>query len=273
MINPGAPSGAYLKSGSDPDWVDRPYRVMLVLGRPGSIHTSLLHAVEREFPWVLVEQRDDVGALYGLFEHAISLVLIDPQLLETAERSAGEILEKHPEALMALIEHGDRRPMRSFADIARSPLIRGVLPMNLRLDIWLSVVRLMLNGGEYFPPHMLRSQAAGARREPANGGDDRSGQVHMEGLTAREVQILEMVSRGLQNKSIATAFSLSEHTVKVHLHNIIAKLGVHNRTEAASRFRDRSVRRSVEGPPPGPADIHPRGAAIRGHDSVRANDP
>jgi len=47
-----------------------------------------------------------------------------------------------------------------------------------------------------------------------------------------------MVSRGLQNKTIAAEFHLSEHTVKIHLHNIISKLGAHNRTEAAARFRN-----------------------------------
>ena len=51
-----------------------------------------------------------------------------------------------------------------------------------------------------------------------------------------------MVARGLQNKSIAAAFSLSESTVKIHIHNIISKLGVHNRPEAAARFRDRDMR-------------------------------
>ncbi|WP_323131382.1 response regulator transcription factor [Sinorhizobium medicae] len=46
-----------------------------------------------------------------------------------------------------------------------------------------------------------------------------------------------MVSRGLQNKIIAAEIRLSENTVKIHLHNIITKLGAHNRTEAAARFR------------------------------------
>jgi len=59
----------------------------------------------------------------------------------------------------------------------------------------------------------------------------------MERLTARELQILGLVSRGLQNKLIAAEISLSENTVKVHLHNIISKLGARNRTDAAARFR------------------------------------
>jgi DNA-binding NarL/FixJ family response regulator len=40
----------------------------------------------------------------------------------------------------------------------------------------------------------------------------------------------------LQNKVIAAALKLSENTVKIHLHNIIRKLGAHNRTEAAAMY-------------------------------------
>ena len=58
----------------------------------------------------------------------------------------------------------------------------------------------------------------------------------MDGLTEREREILERVARGNQNKIIAADLGLSEHTVKIHLHNIIRKLGVHNRTEAAAIY-------------------------------------
>jgi DNA-binding NarL/FixJ family response regulator len=50
-----------------------------------------------------------------------------------------------------------------------------------------------------------------------------------------------MASQGLQNKTIASALRLSEHTVKIHMHNIINKLGAHNRTEAAALFHARQV--------------------------------
>lgn len=41
---------------------------------------------------------------------------------------------------------------------------------------------------------------------------------------------------GNQNKIIAAALGLSEHTVKIHIHNIITKLGVHNRTEVVALY-------------------------------------
>ncbi len=50
--------------------------------------------------------------------------------------------------------------------------------------------------------------------------------------------MLELVSHGLQNKTIAAELSLSEHTVKLHMHHIIGKLGVRNRTEATVWFME-----------------------------------
>lgn len=53
-------------------------------------------------------------------------------------------------------------------------------------------------------------------------------------LTERETELLDLLARGLTNKAIAQALSLSENTVKYHLKNILQKLNVHNRTEAAA---------------------------------------
>jgi two-component system nitrate/nitrite response regulator NarL len=52
------------------------------------------------------------------------------------------------------------------------------------------------------------------------------------GLTARELEILVAVSRGLSNRDAAKELFLSDQTVKFHLHNIYGKLRVANRTEA-----------------------------------------
>jgi DNA-binding NarL/FixJ family response regulator len=53
-------------------------------------------------------------------------------------------------------------------------------------------------------------------------------------LTAREAELLGLLASGLSNKAIAKKMSLSENTVKYHLKNILQKLHVHNRTEAAA---------------------------------------
>jgi DNA-binding NarL/FixJ family response regulator len=54
----------------------------------------------------------------------------------------------------------------------------------------------------------------------------------VDGLTVRQVEILQAVTRGLSNRAIANELWLSDQTVKFHLHNIYRTLGVRNRTEA-----------------------------------------
>jgi two-component system, NarL family, response regulator LiaR len=56
---------------------------------------------------------------------------------------------------------------------------------------------------------------------------------HVERLTDRETEILKCVADGLSNKEIARRLSITEKTVKAHLNNVFAKLGVHSRTQAA----------------------------------------
>ena len=220
-----------------------PRRVVLFVAVAGTVSDRLIHALEREFPWIVVEQVDTAAAACAVFEHPVSLLLIDAPLMRAVEQMSPELTRLHPQALTAVIERDDFNPAYSFPEILGFQLVRGVLPMNLRLDVWLSVIRLMLCGGEYFPPGMYHSYArmvGDTRAVPSSYGNSPAGlgsSPQMAELTAREIQILEMVSRGLQNKTIAAEFRLSEHTVKIHLHNIISKLGAHNRTEAAAKFR------------------------------------
>jgi DNA-binding NarL/FixJ family response regulator len=53
----------------------------------------------------------------------------------------------------------------------------------------------------------------------------------VEALTAREVQVLELLAEGLPNKAIAARLRISDQTVKFHVAAISGKLGAHNRTE------------------------------------------
>jgi len=57
----------------------------------------------------------------------------------------------------------------------------------------------------------------------------------IEALTAREHDVLALVSDGLHNRDIARALDISEHTVKFHLASIFGKLGASTRTEAVQR--------------------------------------
>jgi DNA-binding NarL/FixJ family response regulator len=57
----------------------------------------------------------------------------------------------------------------------------------------------------------------------------------VETLTAREIDVLELVSEGLSNKQIADRLEISDQTVKFHLASIAGKLGAANRTDAVGR--------------------------------------
>jgi DNA-binding NarL/FixJ family response regulator len=217
------------------DQTGQPRRTMLILALPGTLSQTLLHAIGREFPWLTIEQHHDVAATLDHRHHPVALIAADASLADALERASAEISQRHPQAIVALIEHSLSDRARMLAHANSSSLIRSILPMNVRIDIWLSVIRLMLAGADYLPPHRQGESPALTVNAP-------TGQpTPLEGLTAREMEVLELVARGLQNKAIAATLTLSEHTIKIHLHNIIAKLGVHNRTEAAARFRERST--------------------------------
>jgi DNA-binding NarL/FixJ family response regulator len=58
-------------------------------------------------------------------------------------------------------------------------------------------------------------------------------------LTPREREVMDLVSQGLSNKHIGLRLNLQEKTVKHHMTQILSKLGVTNRTEAALQWRER----------------------------------
>lgn len=228
----------------------QPRRTLLVIASHGMLPHSMVHALEREFPWITVEHRTEATAAFARYHHSLALVLLDPAFLNSLESIHAAQPMSPPQPLVALIEHDSRERDTTLALISSSKTVRSVLPMNLRLDIWLSVIRLMLSGGEYYPPQMLnRHQVSEEQTERAQRPDLSAAPStpYLPELTPREIEVLGMVAVGMQNKAIAAAFSLSEHTVKIHLHNIIAKLGVSNRTQAAAKYREAATRRTADG--------------------------
>lgn len=61
------------------------------------------------------------------------------------------------------------------------------------------------------------------------------------GLTPRELEIIRLLGRGLRNREIASRLSISEHTVKVHLSHIYAKLGVDGRLALMRYAEDKGL--------------------------------
>lgn len=77
----------------------------------------------------------------------------------------------------------------------------------------------------------------------AEDGDEVSGfgEPAPESLTARELEVLELIAEGLPNKAIAARLGISDQTVKFHASSIQGKLGAANRTDAVRR----AVRRGL----------------------------
>ena len=63
--------------------------------------------------------------------------------------------------------------------------------------------------------------------------DERPAEPQIEALTPRETEVLQLMARGLANKEIARDLGIGEKTVKTHVSNILSKMGVLSRTQAA----------------------------------------
>jgi len=108
----------------------------------------------------------------------------------------------------------------------------GYLLKDIPLDEVADTVRAVHGGQSLINPSMagklLTEFAALARR----GEEERLQQVPAPRLTHREIQVLRLVARGMNNRDIAKELFISENTVKNHVRNILEKLQIHSRMEA-----------------------------------------
>lgn len=92
----------------------------------------------------------------------------------------------------------------------------------------LAAIRVVADGGSLFAPAVTRRLIDAFARGPG----DRSPPPTLGELTAREVEVLRLVARGLTNAEIAAELFVSDHTVKTHVAHLLAKLGLRDRTQA-----------------------------------------
>jgi two-component system nitrate/nitrite response regulator NarL len=91
-------------------------------------------------------------------------------------------------------------------------------------------IQTVLSGSRYISPTM----SAKVMENSLNGAAS-----DKNGLTPREREVMDLVAQGLSNKHIGLRLNLQEKTVKHHMTQILSKLGVSNRTEAALQWRER----------------------------------
>jgi DNA-binding NarL/FixJ family response regulator len=92
-------------------------------------------------------------------------------------------------------------------------------------------VQAVAAGGAWYSQKIAAKMAEWAQHPPRVSGD----------LTAREVEILELLRRGMTNPQIAAELSIAESTVRFHLRNVYAKLGVKRRGEAIVYAIDQGI--------------------------------
>ena len=112
----------------------------------------------------------------------------------------------------------------------------GYLTKDLEPDALARTIRAVVDGDLAMPrrlaAHVIRALSAGGRA-PAASGDA------FESLSSREEEVLQLLSRGLTDREIAEALTISPRTVETHVSNLLHKLGVRNRAEAARRYSTR----------------------------------
>jgi two-component system NarL family response regulator len=87
----------------------------------------------------------------------------------------------------------------------------------------------------------IRAVHAGQRRLPAEVANRLAERMNRTELTARELEVLQLIVQGKSNKAIAAALFIAEGTVKIHINNILSKLGVSDRTQAATFALQRGI--------------------------------
>ncbi|MFE1203780.1 response regulator [Streptomyces sp. NPDC058762] len=108
----------------------------------------------------------------------------------------------------------------------------GFLLKDVRRDDLVHAVRVVAAGDSLLAPAVTRRLVADiVRRRHEEAAADVTPQ-RLEVLTAREVETLRLLARGLSNSEIATTLFVSEHTVKTHVSNVLSKLGLRDRVQA-----------------------------------------
>ena len=87
----------------------------------------------------------------------------------------------------------------------------------------------------------IRSVHAGSRRIPAVIAERLAERMSCSALTERELEVLELIVKGQSNKEIANTLKISEATVKSHINSLLSKLGVSDRTQAATTALQRGL--------------------------------
>jgi DNA-binding NarL/FixJ family response regulator len=171
-----------------------------------------IDVVRRTLPdVVLMDVR--MPGLDGL--EATRRLLADPTLADTAGR---------PRIIILTTFDLDRYVYDALASGAAGFLLKNVTPEHLA-----AAVRLVRTGDALLAPTITRRLVERFTRAPAEPHAQRRDLSH---LTAREIEVLELMAHGLSNSELAERFHVSQATVKTHVARILTKLQARDRVQA-----------------------------------------
>ena len=196
---------------------------------------SLLSAWGHE---IVGQASDGAEAIEAADRLRPELVLMDVQMPVISGLEATRAIGvSHPEIAIVMLtvseDEGDL--FEAIRAGARGYLFKSLEAKQLR-----SMIEAVQRGEAAITPatavRILAMWAHPDRHEAGSAVDrDLHASDRPDRLTPRELEVLELVTRGLRNKEIATQLGISENTAKYHLRNILEKLHAESRTELAAR--------------------------------------
>ncbi|MBV9762042.1 MAG: response regulator transcription factor [Acidobacteriaceae bacterium] len=173
---------------------------------------------------VVAEAADGKEAIEGFRRHHPDITLMDLRMpLISGVEAVTEIRRTSPGARIIVLTtfDGDEDIYRAIQAGAKAYLLKGMFGEEL-IEAILAV-------------------HAGKSRIPAPIAERLADRMAGPGLTGRELEVLRSIVAGRSNKEIGKALSISEATVKTHINNILSKLGVSDRTQAATTALQRGI--------------------------------
>jgi len=156
------------------------------------------------------------------------VVLMDVRMpdLEGPEATR-EILERHPSTrVVALTVVSDDAGVSTVVEAGAC----GFLAKDTPIDNVALAVRAAADGAAWLSPRAAEVVLGRVRREAL---DEKPDLDLLDELSARELEVLRLIARGLENAEIARELGISPRTAKNHVSNILAKLGLPSRIQAA----------------------------------------
>lgn len=194
-----------------------PIRVLVVDDHP-MVRAGLTATISPEPDMVVIgSAANGREGLERYREHQPDTMLIDLKMPDMGGVDAiRAIRAEFPSAKIIVLStyQGDEDIFRALEAGAITCLLKDTLA-----DKMMGVIREVVQGGRPIPPEIAQRLT------------DRMFQA---ALTHREIEVLQLVARGLRNKEIAADLKISEETAQGHVKNILAKLSVHDGTEAVA---------------------------------------